>query len=122
MAIIIKNMLAGTALANSTSSGGTSSVNTLHATLLSAVPYLCAAVAMWLLAWSSARCKERTLHVALPSIFGGVVLSLFAPLYIASSIAGFAVIAIAIASAYSTQSVMYAKVTGEQPVVFLTSY
>lgn len=114
MAIIIKNMLAGTALANSTSSGGSSSVNTLHATLLSAIPYLCAAVAMWLLAWSSARFKERTLHVALPLIFGGVVLSLFAPLYTASFVAGFAVIAIAIASAYCTQSVMYAKVTGEE--------
>eukprot|EP00878_Enallax_costatus_P014248 GHUV01014903.1.p1 GENE.GHUV01014903.1~~GHUV01014903.1.p1 ORF type:complete len:424 (+),score=46.11 GHUV01014903.1:395-1666(+) len=111
MAIIIKNMLAGTALANSTSSGGNSQVNTLHATLYSAIPYFFAAIAMWVSAWSSHRFQERTLHIGIPAVFGGIVLSLFAPLYTASFVAGFAVISIAITSAYATQSVMYAKVT-----------
>ncbi|KAF8068182.1 abaQ [Scenedesmus sp. PABB004] len=110
MAIIIKNMLAGTALTGSTSSGGSSAVNTLHATLLSAIPYFCAGLAMVANAWSANRLRERTLHVALPCIFGGVVLACFEPLYRAAFVAGFVVIVIAISSAYSGQSVMFARV------------
>jgi hypothetical protein len=114
IAIIIKNMLAGTALANTTSSGGASSVNTLHATLYSAIPYGAAAVAMWTVAWSSARFKEKDLHTGVPWMFGGVCLALFAPLYRASFAAGFAVIVLALTSAYSSQSVIFARVTGGQ--------
>jgi hypothetical protein len=112
MAIIIKNMLAGTALKGSTSSGGASAVNTLHATLLSAIPYFCAAISMWTTAWSSERHRERTLHVGLPCVFGGIVLALFKELYVASFVAGFAAIVIAMTCAYSGQSVMFAKITG----------
>ncbi|WIA31173.1 hypothetical protein OEZ86_001180 [Tetradesmus obliquus] len=111
MAIIIKNMLAGTALQGSTSSGGNSAVNTLHATLLSAIPYFCAAISMWSTAWSSERHKERTLHVGLPCVVGGIVLAFFKELYVANFVAGFAAIVIAMACAYSGQSVMYAKIT-----------
>jgi hypothetical protein len=112
MAIIIKNMLAGTALTGSTSSGGNSAVNTLHATLLSAIPYFCAAISMWTTAWSSERHRERTLHVGLPCVFGGIVLAFFKELYVASFVAGFAAIVIAMTCAYSGQSVMFAKITG----------
>lgn len=112
MAIIIKNMLMGTALTNSTSSGGKSASNTLHATLLSAIPYFLGALGMVVLAWTSQRFQERTLHVAIPSIIGGIVLTLFQPLYMASFAAGFASISITIALAYSCQGVMYAKMTG----------
>uniref|UniRef100_A0A383W9P8 Major facilitator superfamily (MFS) profile domain-containing protein n=1 Tax=Tetradesmus obliquus TaxID=3088 RepID=A0A383W9P8_TETOB len=111
MAIIIKNMLAGTALQGSTSSGGNSAVNTLHATLLSAIPYFCAAISMWSTAWSSERHKERTLHVGLPCVVGGIVLAFFKELYVANFVAGFAAIVIAMACAYSGQSVMFAKIT-----------
>lgn len=111
IAIIIKNMLAGTALQNSTSTGGASAANTLHATLLSAVPYCGAAAAMAAMAWSSHRFNERDFHVGLPWMFGGVCLALFAPLYRASFAAGFAVITIALTCAYSSQSVMFARVT-----------
>ncbi|KAI8465365.1 MAG: major facilitator superfamily domain-containing protein [Monoraphidium minutum] len=111
IAIIIKNMLAGTALQNSTSTGGASSVNTLHATLLSAIPYCGAALAMWLAAWSSHRCQERCLHAGVPWLFGGLLLAFFAPLYQRSFGAGFAVIVIALTCAYSSQSVVFARVT-----------
>lgn len=113
--IIIKNMLAGTALQNSTSSGGNSSVNTTHATLLSAIPYFTAAIAMWTVAWSSQKLQERDLHAGIPCIFGGVCLAFFAPLYRVSFVAGFAVIAIALSSAYSCQGVVFARVTCERP-------
>jgi hypothetical protein len=97
MPIIIKNMLAGTALQDSSSSGGSSESNTLHDTLLATIPYFCAAIGMWLNTWSAVRLGERTLHVGVPCIFGGVLLALFEPLYRAAFAAGFAVLAIAIA-------------------------
>lgn len=66
MAIIIKNMLAGTVLVNSTSTGGTSSKHSLQATLLSAIPYLCAAIGMWWMANSSHRFREKDFHIGIP--------------------------------------------------------
>uniref|UniRef100_A0A383VEN5 Major facilitator superfamily (MFS) profile domain-containing protein n=1 Tax=Tetradesmus obliquus TaxID=3088 RepID=A0A383VEN5_TETOB len=111
MPIIIKNMLAGTALQSSSSSGGSSATNTLHATLLATIPYFCAAIAMWLNTWSASLLRERTLHVGLPCVFGGILLALFQPMYSASFAGGFSVLVIAIACAYSGQSNMFARVT-----------
>lgn len=111
IAIIVKNMLAGTVITNSTSTGGTS-VKNLHATLLSAIPYLTAAIAMWLLACSSHHFREKEFHIGVPWMVGGIVLTFFKPLFNTSFVAGFAVIALAITLAYSSQSVMFARVTG----------
>lgn len=113
MSIIIKNMLAGTVLTGSTSSGGTSATNTLHATLLSAIPYFCAAVAMWVIASSSHHFQEKEFHIGMPWVVGGILLAFFEPLYKRAFAAGFCVIVIAITLAYSSQSVMFARVTGE---------
>ncbi len=66
MVIIIHNMLAGTVLANSTSTADPSGQHSLQATLLSAVPYLCAAVGMWCMATSSHRFSEKNLHIGIP--------------------------------------------------------
>jgi hypothetical protein len=112
MPIIIKNMLAGTALQSSRSSGGSSATNTLHATLLASIPYFGAAIGMWLNTWSAVRLRERTLH-GVPCIFCGILLALFEPLYRAAFAAGFAALVMAIACAYCGQSSMFARVTGE---------
>lgn len=104
-------MLAGTALSGASSSGGASAANTLHATLLSAVPYAAAAVAMWAVAWLSSRNGEKDLHISAPWLVGGLLLALFSPLYKASFGAGVAVIVAALACAYSSQSVAFARVT-----------
>lgn len=73
ISIITKNMLAGTVLTNSTSTGGTSATNTLHATLLTAIPYFCAAVGMWAVASSSHHFKEKDFHIG---CLGSLVASL----------------------------------------------
>jgi hypothetical protein len=114
IAIIIKNMLAGTVLVNSTSTGGTSAANSLHATLLSAIPYFTATIAMWVVATSSQHFKEKELHIGVPWMVGGITLIFFEPLYKRSFAAGFSVITIALTLAYSSQSVMFARVTGER--------
>ena len=114
MAIIIKNMLAGTVLTNSTSTGGTSSTDSLHATLLSAIPYLCAAIGMFIVASSSHRFREKDFHIGVPYMIGGICLSFFEPLYKRSFTAGFSVIVIALTLAYSCDSVMFARVAGER--------
>lgn len=114
IAIIIKNMLSGTALSNATSGGGGGAGapgTNLAATLYSAVPYVGAALAMWAVAWCSARFDEKDLHTGLPWVAGGVCLTFFAPLYSKSFGAGFAVIVAALTCAYSSQSVIFARVT-----------
>jgi hypothetical protein len=113
MAIIIKNMLAGTVLTNSTSTGGDSASDSLHAILLSAIPYFCAAIAMWLMANSSNYFNEKEFHIGVPWVIGGICLTFFEPLYKRSFAAGFSVIVIALTLAYATDSVMFARVTGK---------
>lgn len=99
-------------LTNSTSTGGSSRTDSLHAMLLSAIPYLCAAVGMWWMAHSSHRFKEKDLHIGLPWIVGGICLAVFEPLYKRSFAAGFSMIVVALALAYCTDSVMFARVAG----------
>jgi hypothetical protein len=68
---------------------------------------------MWLNTWNAVRVGERTLHVGVPCVFGGILLALFQPLYQAAFAAGFAALVAAIACAYCGQSSMFARVTGE---------
>jgi hypothetical protein len=112
--IIIKNMLAGTAAVGSTSTGGNSAVNTRNAMLLSSIPYAMAAVAMSITAWHSDRVRERSLHIGLTAIAGGVIWLCFGPMYQLSFAAGFASLVLALALAYAQMGVMYARVSGEQ--------
>jgi len=122
MAIIIKNMLAGTVLSNSTSTGGDSSQDSLHAILLSAIPYCCAAIGMYVMAASSHRFREKDFHIGVPYMIGGICLTLFEPLYKRSFVAGFGVIVIALTLAYSSDSVMFARVAGESPELKLSKH
>jgi hypothetical protein len=103
---------AGTVLVDSTSSGGTSRVNSLHATLLSAIPYTTAALAMWAVACSSHHFKEKPLHVGVPWVVGGMELTFFEPVFRAAFAGGFVIITIALTLAYSSQNVCFARVTG----------
>jgi hypothetical protein len=113
MPIIIKNMLAGTASVGSTSTGGSSALNTRNAMLLSAIPYAMAAVVMSLTAWHSDRVKERTLHIGVTALIGAVFWLCFGPMYHLSFAAGFVSLVFAMMFAYAQVGIMYAKVTGE---------
>lgn len=104
-------MLAGTALANS-SSGGPSDYNNTAA-LLSAVPYVCAACSMLAIAWHADRVGERTLHFAMPYFAGGVVLACFTPLYAANFAAGFVALVINMMCAYGGQAVLVTRTASE---------
>ncbi|WIA31251.1 hypothetical protein OEZ86_001249 [Tetradesmus obliquus] len=118
--LIIKNMLAGTALTNSSSSGGSSSSSsssssnsnshTQEATLLTAIPYVCATAANLAVAWHADRVNERSLHTGVPFVLGGVVLSCFTVLTRLSFAAGFAGLVVAMTCAYAGQSTLLASV------------
>lgn len=112
MPIIIKNMLAGTAAAGSTSTGGNSALNTRNAMLLSAIPYTMAAIAMSVTAWHSDRVRERTLHIGVTAMMGSVFWLCFGPMYKRSLAAGFVSLVFTLALAYAQMGVMYARVTG----------
>jgi len=112
MPIIIKNMLAGTAAAGSTSTGGNSALNTRNAMLLSAIPYTMAAIAMSVTAWHSDRVRERTLHIGVTAMVGSVFWLCFGPMYNRSLAAGFVSLVFTLALAYAQMGVMYARVTG----------
>jgi hypothetical protein len=109
--LIIQNMLAGTALAN-TSSGAGSHSHTREATLLAAIPYVCATAANLAVAWHADRVNERALHTGVPFVLGGVVLACFSVLTRASFAAGFAGLVVAMACAYGGQSTLLASVAG----------
>jgi MFS family permease len=111
--IIIKNMLAGTALANSSSGSSSSSNRTQEATLLAAIPYVCATVANLAVAWHADRVNERLLHTGVPYVLGGVVLACFSVLTRVSFAAGFAGLVVTMACAYGGQSPLLASVAGE---------
>lgn len=90
------------------------------AILLSGIPSLCASVAMLLTAWHADRVNEKNWHVAVPYLVGGVVLTLFTPLYSkASFAAGFAVLVVSVTFANAAAGVINSRVVGEgrQPVV-----
>jgi hypothetical protein len=126
LTIIINNMLSGTALINSTSSGAApaaaakaaaaakhANTQSTRAILLSGIPAFCASIAMMLTAWHADRVNEKNWHVAVPYLIGGVALTLFTPMYKASFIAGFVTLVVALTFANAATGVINARVVGE---------
>lgn len=118
--VLVQNMLSGTALVNSTSSGLAPS-NRAHtptkAIMLTVIPSFTAAVAMLLVAWHSDRVNEKALHVAVPYIIGGVVLACYTPMASISFVAGFVNIVIALTAANAAIGVISSRVVGEFTLV-----
>ncbi|KAF6256298.1 major facilitator superfamily domain-containing protein, partial [Scenedesmus sp. NREL 46B-D3] len=122
LTVIINNMLSGTALTNSTSSGVSPAAakaaagakharaQSTHAILLSGIPAFCASIAMVLTAWHADRVDEKNWHVAVPYLIGGVALTLFTPLYTALFIAGFITLVLALTFANAAMGVINARV------------
>lgn len=122
LTIIINNMLSGTALSNSTSSGASPaaakaaaaakhiSMQSTRAILLSGIPALCASVAMVITAWHADRVNEKNWHVAVPYLIGGIALTLFTPLYKVSFTAGFVILVVALTFANAAMGVINARV------------
>lgn len=118
--ILINNMLSGTALSGSTSSGISASAakgagpspQATAAILLSGVPPVCGSVAMLIVAWHSDRVDEKNWHVAIPYVVSGVVLTLFTPFYKLSFAGGFAVLVISLTLSNCSQGVYNSRVVG----------
>eukprot|EP00775_Hariotina_reticulata_P006565 gene6565-6793_t len=124
--LIIKNMLVGTAVSESSSTGGSSGASGVNTTaaLLSGIPYLCAACTSVIVAWSSdrqAKWKVKEMHIIIPCTIAGVVLACFTPLYKANFAAGFVALVIAMSGAYSGQGLMFARVAGCNRISLLAS-
>jgi MFS family permease len=115
--IIIKNMLAGTALFNTSSGSSRSRSSTQEATLLAAIPYVCATAANLAVAWHADRVNERLLHTGVPFVLGGVVLACFSVLTRVSFAAGFAGLVVTMACTYGGQSPLLASVAGEMTAI-----
>lgn len=113
--VVVQNMLSGTALVNSTSSGlrpGSSGQTPTKAILLTGIPSLTAAVAMVAVAWHSDRVNEKALHVAVPYLLGGLFLLCYTPM--ASTFAGgFVNLVIAMTAANAATGVISSRVVGE---------
>ena len=106
--LIVANLLAGTALTDSTASAATKAVS-VKASLLSAVPYALSAATLLGIAWSSDRHNERSAHIIAPWLAGGALLACFGAAARASTAAGFAVLSLALAFVYSGQGVLCAR-------------
>lgn len=116
--ILINNMLSGTALSGSTSSGmsavaAKAGSQATKAILLSGIPPICGSVAMLVTAWHSDRVNEKNWHVAVPYVISGVVLTLFTPFYKLSFAGGFAVLVIYMTLANASAGVFNSRVVGE---------
>lgn len=114
--ILVQNMLSGTALVNSTSSGlrpGSSGAPT-KAILLTAIPSLTAAVTMVIVAWHSDRVNEKAFHVAVPYLLGGIFLCCYTPMASVSFAAGFVNLVIAMTAANGATGVISSRVVGEK--------
>lgn len=113
--VVVQNMLSGTALVNSTSSGlrpGSSGQTPTKAILLTGIPSLTAAFAMVAVAWHSDRVNEKALHVAVPYLLGGLFLLCYTPM--ASTFAGgFVNLVIAMTAANAATGVISSRVVGE---------
>ena len=118
--IIINNMLHGTAVHGSTSSGAAMKGNEgghgslpIKAILLSSVPAVSGSVAAVVCAWHSDKVNEKHLHVALPWLVSGVFLALFGPAAAASFAAGFAALVLAKTLSAASSGVMSSLLVGE---------
>ncbi|GBF93031.1 MFS transporter [Raphidocelis subcapitata] len=112
--LIVSNLMNGTAVAASTAMGP-SKANSVKATLLSTVPYAVAALAVVGNAWHSDRTGERTIHVAVPWLTGGVVLACFGAVARRSIVGGFVMLTAAMGLAFSGQSVLVTRAAGIMP-------
>lgn len=114
--VVVQNMLSGTALANSTSSGlqpGSDGKAPTRAILLTGIPSLTAAVVMVLVAWHSDRVNEKSLHVAVPYLLGGLFLLCYTPMASLSFAAGFVGLVIAMTAANAATGVISSRVVGK---------
>ncbi|GBF93030.1 hypothetical protein Rsub_05641 [Raphidocelis subcapitata] len=112
--ILISNLLNGTALSSATAVGG-GKAKSVQATLLSTVPFVTATFAVLANAWHSDRTRERTAHIAVPNLVGGVLLACFGAVARRSVAGGFAIITLSLACAFATQSVFVARAAAIMP-------
>jgi hypothetical protein len=122
MAIIVNNMLHGTALSGSTSSGERLSPHGAHggagaalpvkAILLTSVPAVTGSLAAILCAWHSDARKERHLHIAVPWLMAGVLLAVFGPANAVSFAVGFAALVVAKTLASASSGVFSSLLVG----------
>ena len=94
--IIISNLLAGTALVNS-SSVAAKGTQDLRPVGLAVVPYSLAAAFAYLVAHSSQRRHEQFFHIAGCLLAAGIVLALFSPLTKAATALGFLSLSLSLA-------------------------
>lgn len=73
--------------------------------LLTAVPYACAAAALWFVGRSSDRTQERHLHAAIPLGVGAVAIAI--ALYLPSTVAVMIAISVAAAGSYSVLPIFW---------------
>lgn len=121
--VIINNMLQGTALNRSSSSGitakgghtmqGSHSDLPIKAILLSSVPALSGSLAAIVCAWHSDKTNEKHLHVALPWMLSGALLALFVPMVAISFVAGFVTLVLAKTFSAASSGVMSSLLVGE---------
>jgi D-galactonate transporter len=78
----------------------------LEVGLLTAIPYIAAALGMLLIGWSSDRSGERFLHVAVPSVVGA--LGFLAVGYLTSPVLALVALSIAAAGDYATRGPFWA--------------
>ncbi|KAI8472711.1 MAG: major facilitator superfamily domain-containing protein [Monoraphidium minutum] len=112
--LMVANLLSGTALASASVSAGAGR-GSVHAALLSAVPYAAAMLATIAVAAHADWRGERTAHVGVPYVLGAAALACFGPAARASTAAGFAVLTLAMAALYGGQSTMCARVAALTP-------
>jgi len=116
-------MLHGTALNRSSSSGlaakGGHSMHGSHgdlpikAILLSSVPALSGSLAAITCAWHSDKTDEKHLHVALPWMLSGALLTLFGPMVAISFVTGFVTLVLAKTFSAASSGVMSSLLVGE---------
>jgi D-galactonate transporter len=83
-----------------------STYTVLDVGLLTAIPYIAAALGMLLIGWSSDRSGERFLHVAVPSVIGA--LGFLAVGYLTSPVLALLALSIAAAGDYATRGPFWA--------------
>ncbi|KIY93761.1 hypothetical protein MNEG_14201 [Monoraphidium neglectum] len=112
--IIVSNLLNGSLLSDATSVGG-GSRNSVQAALLSAIPYICAALSLVAVAWSADRHNEKTAHVAIPVILSGITLSCFGVVGRHSAVGAFVILTASLGLAFAGQSTLVARAAGITP-------
>ncbi len=76
-----------------------STISLFQVALITAIPFSCAAIALWINGWHSDRTGERTLHIAVPLSIGAAAIA--TALYLPSPATVIVAISIAAAGSYS---------------------